>query len=306
MIEHGWPADLDGGIAADPVFDRPLQEIYNRYAGNTAYVLYRIANYLMEEKEERVVLESMEHVCFLWKLDEDGEPDGACYLIEVKFHDSGLLLELMVPSETVPLEIVNLFGKKTTIPVFRKDEPLPEHPAAEWFMEVVRQLEEPPLLEEHALLSKEISSEYIWGVCEEIACSLAKIAEACGETFPQSLNELEASLERLGKRFKKSTTASTGITQLNMQADIVCLAAQILLQRYKPEEDLRMPWMVLLNCFGQSDHRTPILAARAKVAFLASHPALAVLPNDTGFSLRGPMHNVGLAIREAIQRGVYK
>lgn len=306
MLESGWPADLDAGVVADPIFDRPLREIYNRYAGNIAYVLYRVTNYLMEEKDERVVLESMEHVCYLWKLDEDGEPDSACYLIDVKFHDSGLLLELIVPAETVPMETVNLFGKEATIPVFRKDEPLPEHPAAKWFMQVVRQLEEPPLLQEHALLSKEISSEYIWGVCEEIARSLAKIAEARGESFPRKLEELEADHKRLGKRFSKSTAASTGITRLNMQADIVCLATQILLQKYAPEDDLQLPWMILLNSFGQSDHLTPILAARAKVAYLSAHPELAVLPNDTGFSLRGPMHVVGLAIREAIRRGVYQ
>lgn len=96
--------------------------------------------------------------------DEEGEPGEKYYLIDVRFHNSGLLLELLVPSETIPLETVKWFGKEMTIPVFRKDEPLPEHPAAEWFMEIVRQLDEPFRLEVHAQLAKEIASEYM--LCE--------------------------------------------------------------------------------------------------------------------------------------------
>lgn len=259
----------------------------------------------MERKEERVALESQQHVCYLWQLNEEDEPDSACYIIDVRFHDSGLLLELLVPAETVPMEETTLFDKQVTIPVFRKDEPLPEHPAAQWFMEVVRALEEPPLLEMHGLLSKEIASEYILAVCDEIAGALEKIAELRGDPFPRPLKELEESLARLEKRYKKSL-ANTGITRLNIQATMVCLAAQILLQKYEPDADLRWPWMGLLNAFGQSNQLVPILAARAKVAYLVEHPELARLPNDTGFSSNGPMYAVGLAIREAIQRGVYR
>lgn len=142
-------------------------------------------------------------------------------------------------------------------------------------------------------------------MCEELGSGLAKIAAAHGSSYPRPLAELEAEHERLGKRLRKME-ASTQMTRLNLQAEIVCLAAQILLQRYTPEVSLEMPWMILLNAFGNGDHVTPILAARAKVAYLVAHPDLARLSNDTGFSLRGPMYAVGMAIREAIRRGVYQ
>lgn len=304
VFQTRWPAGLTCAVAADPVFARDMLEIYNRYAEHPASVLLRLVDYLFSE-DESLVLKPMKHVCYFWETDEEGAPDEKGYLVDIRFHDSGLLLELLVPRETVPLETVTWFDKPMTIPVFRKDEPLPEHPAAEWLMEIVRQLDVPLRFEVHAQLDKEIASEYIWGVCEELARGLATLAEVRGQAFPRPVDALQADLERLGARFHKMA-ASTGMTRLNCQAEIVCLAAQILLQTADPLDDLRAPWTRLLRCFGQTDPTIPMLAARAKVAFLVTHPELARLPNDSGLSLRGPMHLVGEAIRAALQRGVYQ
>jgi hypothetical protein len=303
---HAWPWDLDAGVRVKKAFAHDLQEIYNRWAEFPANMLYRVARYLAEVKEARITLPPEGHVCYLWKTQENDEGDQQeRYLIELEFRDELLLLKLLVPAESIPLERVNLFGNEVDIPVHRVDAPLPDHPASAWFMEIVRALETPPLLAMTAQVSQEIASEWIWGVCEELGEALETIAHARGDSFPRPLTELEAEHVRLGKRLKKMA-ASTGMTQLNLQAEIVCLAAQILLQRYTPDDDLQMPWMILLNPFGQGDHVTPILAARTKVAYLVAHPELARLPNDMGFSLRGPMHAVGMAIREAIRFGVYQ
>jgi hypothetical protein len=303
---HAWPSDLDAGVRVNKVFAHDLQEIYNRWAEFPANMLYRVARYLAEVKEAKITLPPEGHVCYLWKTRERGKRgQRERYLIELELRDGLLLLRLFVPSETIPLERVNLFGNEVDILVHRVDAPLPDHPASTWFMEVVIALETPPLLAMTAQVSQEIASEWIWDMCEELGEALATIAQTRGDVFPRPLVELEAKHVRLGKRLQKMA-ASTGMTRLNLQAEIVCLAAQILLQRYTPDDDLQMPWMILLNSFGQGDHATPILAARAKVAYLVARPELARLPNDMGFSLRGPMHAVGMAIREAIRFGVYR
>lgn len=301
MRGHAWPTDLAAGVRVSQAYACNLQEIYNRWSEFPANMIYRVARYLAEVKDTKITLMPEGHVCYLWKTRGNRRER---YLIELEFRDELLLLKLFVPVETIPLERVNLFDHEIDILVHRVDAPLPEHPASAWFMEVVHALETPPLLAMTAQVSREIASEWIWGVCEELGEGLANIAQACGNAFPRPLAELEAEHTRLAKRLQKME-ASTGMTRLNMQAEIVCLAAQILLQKYTPEDDLQMPWMIALNPFGQGDHATPILAARAKVAFLVAHPELARLPNDMGFSLQGPMHAVGMAIREAIRRGVY-
>ena len=306
MREFAWPSNLGAGVRVGQTYARDLREIYNRWAEFPANIIYRVARYLAEVRETKITLMPEGHVCYLWNTrGNGGRGRRERYIIELEFKDELLLLRLFVPAETIPLERVNLFGNEVDIPVHRVDAPLPDHPASAWFMEVLHALETPPPLAVTAQVSQEIAAEWIWGVCEELAGGLAKIAEARGSSFPRELPELEAEHVRLGKRLK-GMAACTEMTRLNLQAEIVCLAAQILLQRYTPEDPLQMPWMILLNAFGDGDHVTPILAARAKVAFVAAHPELARLPNDTGFSLRGPMHAVGLAIREAIRRGVYQ
>lgn len=306
MRGHAWPSDLDAGVRVSKAYARDLREIYNRWSEFPANMIYRVARYIASVKDTKITLLPEGHVCYLWKTrGNGGHGRRERYLIELEFRDELLLLTLFVPAETIPLERVNLFGNEVDIPVHRVDAPLPDHPASAWFTEVVHALETPPLLAMTAQVSREIAAEWIWGVCEELASGLAKIAQARGTSFPRPLAELEAEHTRLGKRLRKMA-ASTGMTRLNMQTEIVCLAAQILLQKYTPEDDLQMPWMILLNPFGQGDHATPILAARAKVAFLVDHPDLTRLPNDMGFSLQGPMHAVGMAIREAIRRGVYQ
>ena len=306
LRESAWPADLDAGVKVSQAYARDLKEIYNRWAEFPANLLYRVVRYLADARDTKITLVPEGHVCFLWKTRGSGAGGRReRYLIELEFKDELLLLRLFVPAETIQLERVNLFGDEIDIPVHRVDAPLPDHPASAWFMAVLQALETPPPLAVTAQVSQEIAAAWIWGVCEELAHGLAQIAEMRGSSFPRPLAELEAEHFRLGKRLRKMA-ASTEMTRLNLQAEIVCLAAQILLQRYTPEDSLEMPWMILLNAFGSGDHVVPILAARAKIAFVAAHPELALLPNDTGFSLRGPMHTVGIAMREAIRRGVYR
>lgn len=306
MSSHEWPAQLGAGVKAPAIFGKsPMQEIYNRWAEHPAYLLYRVIRYITEKKGQQLCLKSFGHICYLWGQQENGRCHAQRYLLELEFKDDLLLIRLLAPAETVPLEHVELFGQEADIPVHRVDEPLPDHPAAAWYMGIVRQLETPPPLDVTAQVSKEIARGYIWGVCEELARSLEKIAGLRGQPFPRPLEDLEAELTQYNERFGQMD-ASTGMARLNIQAEIVCVAAQILLQKYSPCAELQLPWMTLLNCFGQGDHATAIQAARIKVALLAAHPELACLPNDSGFSLRGPMHAVEMAIREALRLGVYK
>ncbi len=306
LREFAWPSDLDVGVRVSRVYADGLQEIYNSWAEFPADLLYRVARHLAETKGVRITLPPEGHVCYLWnRRGNSGRRRHERYLIELEFTDDLLLLRLFVLAETIPLERVNLFDREIDIPVHRVNTPLPDHPASAWFMEVVRALEAPPALAVTAQVSQEMASEWIWSVCEELAGGLAKIDKARDTPFPRPLADLEAEHLRLGKRLKRME-ACTQMTRLNVQAEIVCLAAQILLQRYTPEDDVQMPWMLLLHMVDPHDHASSILAARAKVAYLVAHPELAGLPTDSGCSLRGPMRAVGMAIREAIRQGVYR